>query len=88
MGEESYELPRLGPCPNYNAISLGSGLVRTAARHPSPYRNNNISAIRGDMNATHKRGTSDERVMNAHLKRGKSDERAMNACLKPEQNNT
>jgi hypothetical protein len=28
MGEESYELPRLGPCPNYNAISLGSGLVR------------------------------------------------------------
>jgi hypothetical protein len=69
------ELPRLGPCPNYNATSLGSGLARAAARHPSPYCNNNINAIRGDMNATHKRGTSDERVMNAHFKREESDER-------------
>ena len=75
MGEESYELPRLRPCPNYNATSLGSRPVRAAARHPSPYCNNNINAIRGDMNATHKRGTNDERVMNAHFKREESDER-------------
>ena len=79
MGEESYELPRLGACPNYNAIALGSGLVRAAARHPSPYRNNNINAIRGGMNATHKRGTSDERAMNALFKREENDERKMNA---------
>jgi hypothetical protein len=62
--------------------------ARAAARHPSPYRNNNINAIRGDMNATHKRGTSDERVMNAHFKREEGDERAMNAYLKHKENNT
>ena len=43
-------------------------------------------AIWGEMNATHKRGTSDERVMNAHLKREEDDERAMNARLKREEN--
>ena len=75
MGEESYELPRLGPCPHYNATSLGSGPVRAVARHPSPYCNNNINAIRGDMHATHKRGTGDARVMHTHFKRGESDER-------------
>jgi hypothetical protein len=47
-----------------------------------------MNAIRGDMNATHKRGTSDERVMNAHLKREESHERAMNAWLKHRENNT
>ena len=47
-----------------------------------------MNAIRGDMNATHKRRTSDECTMNSHFKRGEYDERAMSACLKPKENNT
>jgi hypothetical protein len=40
------------------------------------------------MNATHKRGTSDERAMNARFKREENDERKMNARLRLDERKT